>query len=41
MKENGLDPESLAATVEAAVERVLQAHGLLETVSVGNGSQER
>src|SRR5450759_3725483 len=41
MRENGLDPESLAATVEAAVERVLQAHGLLETVSAGIGSQER
>jgi hypothetical protein len=40
MKENGLDPESLAATVEAAVERVLQAHGLLQTVNAGNGPQE-
>jgi hypothetical protein len=41
MRENGLDPESLAATVEAAVEKVLQAHGLLQTVNAGNGPQER
>jgi hypothetical protein len=41
MQENGLDPESLAATIEAAVEKVLQAHGLLQMVNAGNGSQER
>jgi hypothetical protein len=41
LKENGLDPMSLAATIEAAVERVLQAHGLLETVTAGAGPQER
>jgi hypothetical protein len=41
MRENGLDPESLAATIEAAVERVLHAHGMLETVNAGNGPQER
>jgi hypothetical protein len=41
MKENGLDPESLAAAIEAAVEKVLQAHGLLEMASAGNGSRER
>jgi hypothetical protein len=40
MRENGLDPESLAATVEAAVERVLHAHGMLETVNAGSGPQE-
>jgi hypothetical protein len=39
MKENGLDPESLAATIEAAVERVLHAPGVLKT-DAGNGPQE-
>jgi hypothetical protein len=37
MRENGLDPESLAATIEAVIERVLHAHGMLETVNAGNG----
>jgi hypothetical protein len=40
MRENGLDPESIAATVEAAVEKVLQAHGLLETANAGNWPAE-
>jgi hypothetical protein len=41
LDEHGLSPEKLAATVEVAVERVLQAHGLLQTVNAGNGPQER
>jgi hypothetical protein len=41
LDEHGLSPEKLAATIEAAVEKVLHAHGMLETVSAGAGSQER
>jgi hypothetical protein len=42
LDEHGLSPEKLAATIEAAIEKALQAHGLqLETVSAGNGSRER
>jgi hypothetical protein len=42
LDEHGLSPEKLAATIEAAVEKAMQAHGLqLETVSAGNGSRER
>jgi hypothetical protein len=39
MRENGLDPESLAATIEAEVEKALHAHGVLKT-DAGNGPQE-
>jgi hypothetical protein len=39
MRENGLDPESLAATVEAEVEKALRAYGVLKT-DAGNGPQE-
>jgi hypothetical protein len=41
LDEHGLSPEKLAATIEVAVEKVLHAHGMLETVSAGAGPQER